>query len=286
MFDWIGKAKYFSKFDIRDGYNLLRVLQGEEWKTAFRCWYGLYEYQVMPFGLCNAPSTFQHFVNDTFREYLDDFLVAYLDDLLIYSNTLKEHNWHVHLILQPLQNAGLYLKLSKYEFHVQTVSFLGYITSPEGTNLDPAKIDSILSWPTPTCILDLQTFLGFANFYRCFIRNYNRIIIPITNLLKKTIVFNWNTTANKAFKWLKKAFTTAPILRHFDPSRPAILEMDASNYAEGGIVLQYDDDGILHPCAIFSCKFTAAELNYEIYDKEMLAIVDCLTTWRHYFEGR
>ena len=145
MFGRIGKAKYFSKFDMQNGYNRLRIGQGEEWKTAFRCRYGLYEYQVMPFGLCNAPGTFQHFVNDTFREYLDDFLVAYLDDLLIYSNTLKEHKQHVRLILQCLQDAGLYLKLSKCEFHVQKISFLGYIISPEGISMDPTKTDSILS---------------------------------------------------------------------------------------------------------------------------------------------
>src|SRR5437667_3411044 len=285
LFGCLGKAKYFSKFDMRDGYNRLRIARGYEWKTAFRCRYGLYEYQLMPFGLCNAHGTFQHFVNDPFREYLDDFMVAYLDDLLIYSNTLKEHKRHVRLVPQRLQDAGLHLKLSKCEFHVQTVSFLGYIISPKGISTDPVKIDSILSWPTPTCVLDIQTFLGFANFYRRFIRNYSRIIVPITNLLKKTVAFSWNTTDRKSTRRLQKAFTTAPILRHFDPSRPAILETDASDYAEGGVVSQYDDEGILHPCAFFSRKFTAAELNYEIYDKEMLAIVDCLTTWRHYFEG-
>ena len=146
---------------------------------------------------------------------------TYLDDLLIYSNTLNEYK-QVRLVLQHLQDAGLYLKLSKCEFHIQMISFLGYIISLEGISMDPAKIDSILSWPT--CILGVQTFLRFANFYRCFIRNYSCIIIPITNLLKKTIAFNWNMTANKAFKRLKKAFTTAPILCHFDPSRAAILD--------------------------------------------------------------
>src|SRR5436190_6363334 len=185
-------------------------------------------------------------------------MVAYLDDLLIYSNTLKEHMRHIRLVLQRLQDAGLHLKLSKCEFHVQTVSFLGYIISPKGISMDPVKIDSILSWPTPTCVLDIQTFLGFANFYRRFIRNYSRIIVPITNLLKKTVAFSWNTTANKAFKRLQKAFTTAPILRHFDPSRPAILETDASDYAEGGVVSQYDDEGILHPCV--PVPFSAASL--------------------------
>ena len=285
IFGRVGKAKFFTKFDVREGYHRLRIAKGEEWKTAFRCRYGLYEYQVMPFGLCNAPGTFQHFINDIFHDFLDDFLVSYLDDLLIYSNTLKEHKQHVRLVLKRLQEHGLYLKPSKCKFHTDTVSFLGFVISPQGINMDQEKIESITTWPTPTCILDIQTFLGFANFYRRFIRNYSRIILPITNLLKKDTPFNWNRAADHAFKQLKKAFTTAPILRHFDPEKPAILETDASDYAEGGIVSQCDDDGVLHPCAFYSRKFTPAELNYEIYDKEMLAIVDCLTTWRHYFEG-
>jgi hypothetical protein len=198
-----------------------------------------------------CPGTFQHFVNDTFRDFLDDFLVSYLNDLLIYSNTLKEHKRHVRLVLERLQTAGLYLKPSKCEFHVQTISSLGYIITPEGIHMDPAKVDSILSWPTRTCVLDIQTFIGFANFYRRFVKSYSRIIVPITNLLKNTVVFHWGTAANHAFKRLKKAFTTTPILSHFDPSRSAILETDVSDYADGGVVSQYDDEGILHPCAFF-----------------------------------
>ena len=173
-----------------EGYHQLRMAAGEEWKTAFHCHYGLFEYQVMPFGLCNAPGTFQHFINDTFHNFLDNFLVSYLDDLLIYSNTLKEHKCHVRLVLEWLQATGLYLKPSKCEFHLQTISFLGYIITPEGIHMDPVKVNSILSWPTPTCVLDIQIFIGFINFYRHFIKSYNRIIIPITNLLKKIIAFH------------------------------------------------------------------------------------------------
>ena len=141
---------------------------GEEWKTAFRCRYGLFEYCVMPFGLCNAPGTFQHYINDTFHEYLDDFLVAYLDDLLIYSKTLKEHKRHVRLVLQRLQEAGLHLKPGKCQFHQTEVSFLGYIIGPDGIRMDPAKVDAITSRPTPHSVHDIQVFLGFTNFYRRF----------------------------------------------------------------------------------------------------------------------
>ena len=286
LFDRVRGAKYFTKFDVRDGYHRLRIAKGEEWKTAFRTRYGLFEYRVMPFGLCNAPGTFQHYMNDTFRDYLDDFLANYMDDLLVYSKTLKEHKIHVRKVLRRLQEAGLYLKPSKCEFHKTEVKFLGYIITENGIAMDPTKVETVLSWPAPQNVLEVQMFLGLANFYRRFIKNFSQLLAPITALLKKNTSFNWNRAADKAFRALKKAFTSAPILRHFDYSKPAIMETDASDYAIGAILSQLDENtGLLHPCAFFSRKFTAAELNYEIYDKEMLAVVDGFSTWRHYLEG-
>jgi hypothetical protein len=285
LLDRLGKAKFFTKLDMRDGYHLLRMAAGEEWKTAIRCRLGLFEYQVMPFGLCNAPGTFQHFVNDTFRDFIDDFLVAYLDDLLIYSNTLKEHKRHVRLVLERLRAAGLYIKPEKCQFHVTEVAFLGFIISDKGVQMDPAKVNSVLAWPAPQSVHDIQVFLGFANFYRRFIEGFSRIVTPITALLKKRIPFRWTKAAQDGFDKLKSSFTTAPILRHFDPNRPAIIEADSSDYAAGGVLSQRDEDGKLHPCAFYSRKYNATELNYEIYDKEMLAVVECLETWRHHLEG-
>ena len=281
----LGNAKFFTKFDVRDGYYRLRMASGEEWKTAFRCRYGLFEYCVMPFGLCNAPGTFQHYVNDTFHEFLDDFLVAYLDDLLIYSKTLKEHKRHVKLVLQRLQDAGLYLKPSKCQFHQTEISFLGYVINQDGIKMDPSKVEAVTQWPTPESVHDIQIFLGFANFYRRFIRGYSRTITAITKLLKKGVKFRWGAAAEKAFQDLKRAFSTAPILRHFDPSKPLILETDASDFAMGAVISQSGDDGKLYPIMFMSRKFIDAELNYEIYDKEMLAIVEAMDKHRHYFEG-
>ncbi|HXN89892.1 MAG TPA: RNase H-like domain-containing protein, partial [Candidatus Sulfotelmatobacter sp.] len=157
--------------------------------------------------------------------------------------------------------------------------------SEKGIRMDPAKVAAITTWPVPRSVHDIQVFLGFANFYRRFIDKYSRIASAITALLKKGVPFLWTPKAQAAFENLKKAFTTAPILRHFDQSRPAIIETDASDYAEGGVLSQLGDDGELHPCAFFSRKFKDAEINYEIYDKEMMAIVDCMETWRHHLEG-
>ena len=174
---------------MRDGYHLLRMGVGEEWKTAFRSRYGLFEYNVVPFGLCNAPAAFQHLMNDVLREYLDDFLVIYLDDILIYSNTKLEHQHHVRLVLQRLREAGLYVKPEKCQFAVSEVSFLGYLISANGIRMDPKKVEAVTSWPTPQSQHDIQVFLGFANFYRRFIKDYSKIAHPLTILTRKDLAF-------------------------------------------------------------------------------------------------
>src|SRR5277367_1235758 len=262
------------------------MAEGEEWKTAFRCRYGLFEYNVMPFGLCNAPGMFQHYMNDTFREFLDKFLIIYLNDLLIYSDTLAEHKKHVRMILERLQEAGLCLKPSKCQFHVQEVAFLGFVVGPKGVWMDPTKVEAITSWPASWSVHDVRVFLGLANFYRRFIKNFSKMATPLTALLKKNRRFRSTQEAQSSFDELKVAFTTAPILRHFNPSLPTVVEADASDYAQGGVISQRDPEtGELHPIAFWSRKFNPAELNYEIYDKEMLAIVEKMEHYRHYFEG-
>src|SRR2546421_11420905 len=160
--------------------------KGEEWKTAFRTRYGHYEYTVMPFGLTNAPATFQALINDTLREYLDDFVVAYLDDILIYTKgTLAEHQKQVRKVLRKLQEKGMRLKRQKCEFHKKELEFLGIIVSRHEFKMDPTKIKAIREWPAPTNIREVQSFLGFTNYYRRFVKNYSKILGPITQLLKK-----------------------------------------------------------------------------------------------------
>jgi hypothetical protein len=159
------KARYFTKLDIRGAYNLVRMAEGEEWKTAFRTRYGLFESLVMPFGLTNAPANFQHFINDVLCPYLDVFVTAYLDDILIYSDNLKDHRDHVLKVLEALSEAGLHLKPEKCEFHHQEVKYLGFIISTSGTKMDPAKVATVQEWPEPRNVKDVQSFLRFANFY-------------------------------------------------------------------------------------------------------------------------
>ena len=279
------KAKVFTKLDVRSAYNLIRMAPGEEWKTAFRTRYGLYESLVMPFGLTNAPASFQHFINDTLHEYLDVFCTAYLDDILIYSENPKEHTDHVRLVLTALSGAGLNLKPEKCEFRRSTVKYLGMIISDSGCGVDPAKVATIQEWATPRNVKDIQSFLGFANFLRRFVQGYSGIAAPITRLTRKDTPFKWGREQQDAFDELKQAFTTAPVLRHFDPDLPTTIETDASDYVSAGIMSQPDREGRLHPVAYFSKKHSLAECNYEIHDKELLAIIRCFEEWRPELEG-
>ena len=284
LLDRVKGKKYFTKLDLRDAFNQIRIAAGDEHKTAFRTRYGHFEYLVMPFGLTNAPASFQAYANDAIREYLDLFAVVYLDDILIYSDTLEEHIQHVRQVLKKLQDHGLYVKLEKCEFHVQKISFLGFIITPEGISMDPERIATIADWPVPESLLEVQIFLGFANFYRRFIDGYSRVIMSITSLLRKGQRFEWNPAAQSAFDTLKSSFTSAPILRHFDPDLDITLHADSSGFAISGLISQ-PHDGHLHPVAFWSRKCTPAECNYDTHDREMLAIVESMKHWRHYLEG-
>jgi hypothetical protein len=151
--------------------------------------------------------------------------------------------------------------------------------------MDPAKVATVQEWPEPQNVKDVQSFLRFANFYRRFVKGYSQIVAPMTRLTRKDTRFLWSAECSQSFETLKKAFTTAPVLRHFDYERQIIVETDASNYVSAGILSQYDDEGILHPVAFFSKKHTPAECNYEIYDKELMAIVRAFEEWRPELEG-
>lgn len=277
--------KFFSKIDIIAAFNNLRVRAGQEYMTAFRTPFGLFESLVMPFGLTGAPATFQRFINDTLRPYLDIFCTAYLDDILIYSRTRSEHEQHLRLVLTALREAGLYAKIEKCEFFVEETTFLGLIVGANGIRMDPKKVETIVNWKTPSCLTDVQAFVGFGNFYRRFIRNFSKIISPLVRLTKKGVPFDFDKGCGKAFDDLKTAFTEAPVLASFDWEKDVILETDASDYVSAGVLSQYGDDGILRPVAFFSKKHSATECNYEIYDKELLAIVRCFEEWRPELEG-
>ncbi|KAF4539175.1 Reverse transcriptase domain protein [Lasiodiplodia theobromae] len=310
MFDRLGRARVFTKLDLRDAYHRLRIRSEDEWKTAFKTRYGHFEYLVMPFGLANAPATFQSYIHRAMGGLLDHICVVYLDDILIYSENEKDHVQHVNSVLQRLGEWGLYAKLSKCVFHTKTVEFLGFVVTPEGIVMDPERVKAIQEWPTPESYRDVQVFLGFANFYRRFIWNYSEIARPLNDLLRSAardpavskskdkrkqtrkgptkwyMAFQWSADVEHAFRKLRVAFSQAPVLRHFDPTRPLMLVTDALDFAIGGILLQpWSTEGTQQhwlPVAYHSRKLVGPEVNYPTHDKELLAIVESFRTWRHY----
>jgi len=229
--DRVQGAQWFTKMDLKNGFNLIRMREGDEWKTAFRTRYGLYEFQVMPFGLTNAPSTFQDMMNHVFSDMLDVEVLAYMDDILVYAKTKEEHDQIVKEVLKRLQENGLAVAPEKCLWRLQDVEFLGYIIGRDGIKMSTEKVEAVLQWERLGNITEVRSFLGFTNFYRRFIQDYSKVARPLTELTKKEAgkSWEWNLEAEAAFKELKKRFTTAPFLAHFDPTKPVIIETDVSD---------------------------------------------------------
>ena len=285
LLDRLGNAKIFTRLDLPDAYHLVRIKEGDEWKTAFRTPQGHFQYNVVSFGLTNAPSVFQFFMDDIFKELLNENLVIYLDDILIFSQDKEKHDVLVEKVLDILKKNNLYVNVKKCSFDVTELDFLGYILTPEGVKMDPAKVEPVKNWPAPKDVKGLQSFLGFSNYYRRFVPFYSEITSPLTNLLKKGVKFIWSEKCEQAFNLLKQSFTSYPIIRHFDFKKPCIVETDASDFAIGAILSQYSEDGELHPVSYFSRSLSSPELNYDVFDKELLAIVAAFKHWRHYLIG-
>ncbi|QRW12425.1 Retrotransposable element Tf2 protein [Ceratobasidium sp. AG-Ba] len=254
LVDQVKNAKIYSKLDLRWGFNNIRIKEGDEWKTAFRTAYGIYEYLVMPFGLKNAPAE-------------------------------EDHAKHVKEVLKILRENNLYAKLSKCEFFVKKVIFLGLVITPEGISMEEEKIKAIMEWSAPRKIKEVQAFLGFVNFYRRFIAKFSKIARPLHDLTKKDTKFEWTQECQQAFEEIKKRVSQDPVLIHPNPDKPFILETDASGIAIGAILSQRGKDGYLHPVAYLSKSYNDAQRNYDTANKELLAIVESLKHWRIYLEG-
>ncbi|KAJ9511114.1 hypothetical protein QJQ45_013190 [Haematococcus lacustris] len=286
LLDQLAGARVFSKIDLKSGYHQIRVAEADIHKTAFRTRYGHYEYTVMPFGLCNAPATFQRLMNDIFRPHLDQFVLVYLDDILIYSRSEAEHLEHLRTVLGLLRQHQLYANLSKCAFFLPSMDFLGHIISAAGIHPDPAKIRAMVEWPVPRNLNDLRSFLGSANYYRRLIHHHAHLILPLTNLLKAETPWSWGPEQQEAFERVKAALASNPVVRPPDFSRPFTVKTDASLYAIGAVLSQRDDNGAEYVVAYESRKLQPAEINYPTHDRELLAAVHALTLWRHYLLGR
>ena len=253
IMDRIKGKKYFTKMDVRWGYNNVRIHEGDEWKAAFKTKFGLFEPLVMFFGLCNSPATFQNMMDHIFIIELEKgVVIIYMDDILIPADTLEELEETTKVVLQRLKDNDLYLKPEKCEFARTRVEYLGMIIEQGRIAMDPKKVKGIVDWPQPKNTTQLRSFLGFGNFYRRFIKKYSDVVKPLNDLLKKDIAFQWNDEAQKAFDTLKARFTEQPVLMMPDMTRSFQIESDASKFAYGAVLTQTDLNGARHPVAFLS----------------------------------
>ncbi|KAL2317625.1 hypothetical protein Fmac_031501 [Flemingia macrophylla] len=202
--DQLRGASVFSKIDFRSGYHQIKVKAEDISKTAFRTRYEHYEYQVMPFGVTNAPVVFMDYMNKIFHPFLDYFVVVFLDDILVYSKNHTEHEEHLRIVLQILKNKQLYAKLSKCEFWLEEVKFLGHVISKKGISVDSSKVEAVLQWESPRTVTEIRSFLGLAGYYRRFIKEFSRIAMPLTQLTKKGQKFEWTEKCENSCKNLRK----------------------------------------------------------------------------------
>jgi hypothetical protein len=273
-------ARVFSKIDLRSGYHQIKVRDEDMQKTAFRTRYGHYEYKVMPFGVSNAPGVFMEYMNRIFHAFLDRFVVVFIDDILIYSKTEEEHAEHLKIVLQVLKEKKLYAKLSKCEFWLKEVSFLGHVVSGSGIAVDPSKVEAVSQWETPKSVTEIRSFLGLAGYYQRFIEGFSKLALPLTQLTCKGKTFVWDIHCENSFNELKKRLTTAPILILPKPDEPFVVYCDASKLGLGGVLMQ---DGKV--VAYASRQLRTHERNYPTHDLELAAVVFALKIWRHYLYG-
>ena len=280
MLDRLAGAKIFSALDLQQAYHQVRLNPEDVPKTAFTTSMGLFEYKVLPFGLSNAPSTFQALINSILGPELRHCCLVYLDDIIIFSKNTEEHLVHLRAVLERLRSAHLFAKLSKCKFALSFVKFLGHIVSAAGIQPDPDKVAIVRDWPVPADLKATRQFVGLAQYFRKFIQGFPTMIAPLTTLFKKDVPWVWTPKCQHAFESVKQALLTAPCLRLPDEA-PFTVICDASGLGIGAVLLQ---EG--RPVAFDGRKLTDAEKNWSATEQEMLAVVHHLEKWRCYLEGR
>ena len=279
-------ATHFSCLDLQQGYNQIRIAPGDRHKTAFSTPFGHFEWNVLAFGLCNAPAVFQKLLNSVYADELGRFVVVYLDDILVYSKSEAEHVEHLRIVLQRLRDHRLFAKLSKCQFCKSSVEFLGHVVSADGIGMDRHKVQAVQDWPQPRTVKDIMQFVGLTNYYRKFVKSYASITVPLYELLKKDTPFVWGEQQQAAFAKLKAALTEAPLLMLPRPNAPYEMHTDASDFAIGAVLYQKDaTSGELRPIAYESHKLSEVQRRYATHERELLAVVHALKVWRMYLVG-
>jgi hypothetical protein len=286
LLDRLAGATVFSSLDLQSGYHQIRITESDQPKTAFKTPMGLFHFKVLPFGLTNAPSTFQAVMNQIFGDLIGRSVLVYLDDIMVYSSTPAEHLVHLREVLSRLRQHKLFIKMSKCEFNKPELCFLGHVVGRHGVRADPQKTVAVTQFPQPRTVSELRSFLGMANYFRRFVRHYSSIVAPLNALLAgkgknaPLTPEQWTPECEVAFSRVKQALTSPETLAMPDFSKPFVVTTDASDLGLGAVLEQ---DG--RPVAYESRKFNAAELNYTVTEKELLAVVHALRVWRCYLES-
>jgi len=282
----MGSKKVFTKMDLRWGFNNVRIKEENEWKEAFIMHIGSFEPTVMFFGMTNSLATFQAMINEILRDLINKGKVAaFVDDMLVGTETEEGHDEIVEEILRRLEENDLYVKLEKCVWKVKRIEFLGVVIGPNGIEIEAEKVDGVCNWPQLRNVKDVRKFLGLANYYRRFIKNFARIARLMNVLTWKEEKWWWEEAQQKAFEELKEIFTSKPVLATPDLDKEFRVEADASNYATGGVLLMKCSDEKWRPVTFISKSLSDMERNYEIHDKEILAVIRCLEAWRYFLEG-
>ncbi len=279
MIDKIVDCKHLTRLNIIFTFNKLHMHLNSENYMIFIIALEAYKSKILSFELTNDSISFQQYMNDVLWDFLNDFCQAYLDDILIYSKTQKKHRQHVKMILNRLWDADLQIDIWKCEFNVEETIFLEIIVFKQDLCMNFIKVKAIVNWATSINLKKIQDFVNFVNFYRRFIKNFSKLVKSFTQQTWKDTSFVWNEVCVEVFDNLKKQISSISVLRHFDVKRQAILKINAFNYVKDNILSQYDDENVLHSIVFYSKSMISAECNYHIYDKKLLAIIQCFKYW-------
>ena len=284
VIDKLKEAKYFNKLDLIWEYNSVQIKEGDKWKAAFLTNKGLFELQVIYFGLCNSPGTFQGIMNSIFQELLHEGVLAnYMDSFVILAKTMKKLKERTIRFLKIAEKHNLCFKQLKCDFNMEEIPILGVIIGKGQVKMEQEKIKVIKEWKTPMKVKDIESFLGFTNFYQRFIQNFSHMA-RLLNELKGKKEWIWNEEHDKAFEELKKKITSQLVLSLLKREGKFRVKTNASEHAIERVLSQ-EQEGKWKPIAFLSRTMQPAERNYEIYDKELLAIVEALAKQRQYLLG-
>ena len=284
--DALSGSKYYSTIDLKSGYWQVKVSPEDRPKTAFSIpGGGHWQFVSMPFGLCNAPATFERLMEKVLANLSWKICMVYLDDIIVLSRTFQEHLKNLELVFSRLSNANLKMNPKKCNFLQKQVAYLGHVINEQGIQTDPAKIQSVTSWPIPATVKDVRGFLGLCGYYRKFVNKFSDIARPLHKLTEKNVKFNWTTDCQEAFDKLKRALTSSPILSYPQPNLPFVLDTDASNTGAGAVLSQIQN-GKEVVVSYYSKTFSNTERKYCVTRRELLAIILSVKHFHHYLYGQ